>query len=593
MARLLIWTYRALRRLEEFHESEELRRRAGALRLRVRLFTLFPQARIGMCHVLIDANTFLYLGFGASLWGVESRKKEFQVRERKRYKRRSAKLARWRSVFKLAPFLKRGRRDRCFDFFVSTDGVAASLLFRRSKVRPERHRLGPIRADPVVTNNEKARDVLRRARDASEEFGVERTRVIAIDPGRRDLVHAVERVRAPALPRAPPRAGGAGPRAPPRAPGGRAPRPGSALPAHRDPPPRSRRPASRSAPGARSRPAASGSPRPRSAALPAPGSRPPRSRRRFRRPVPPRSRRPAPPRPTATRRRAPRRPRRAPGARRRRPPRRLGRPRGNRGKARGKTSRWRRRKGRRRPKDGLPRRHPPGRSERRKATRRATETHVVHRLTTAHYYRASGLDMHQCQTRRRLEGIAAVLHEYGESQVATAKKDSFLNGRVAAYATHSDALWAALGKRSWAKRRLHLYGAKKRVLDKFVQSLVPTRRDPRQVIVGYGAANYASGGRGERSTPVKRVRRLFSQKLPTIFVDEMNSTKMCADCRAYQCRRYRQGECEGRVVVQAPPTAPSRKPSRRPSRSTARAIVASARKADAESSSATRTRRRT
>ena len=292
MARRLIWTYRALRRLEEFHEFEELRRRAGALRLRVRLFTLFPQARIGMCHVLIDANTFLELGFGASLWGVESRTKEFQVRERKRYKRRSAKLARWRSVFKLAPFLKRGRRDRCFDFFVSTDGVAASLLFRRSKVRPERHRLGPMRADPVVTNNEKTRDVLRRARDASEEFDVERTRVIAIDPGRRDLVHAVERVRAPALPRAPPRAGGAGPRAPPRA-GGAGPAP------HRDPPPRSRRPVP---------------------ALPAPGSAalrarfrrasapvPPRSRRRFRRPVPPRSGRPAPPR--SPRPAPPRRPR--------------------------------------------------------------------------------------------------------------------------------------------------------------------------------------------------------------------------------------------------------------------------------------------
>jgi len=156
----------------------------------------------------------------------------------------------------------------------------------------------------------------------------------------------------------------------------------------------------------------------------------------------------------------------------------------------------------------------------------------VHRLTTAYYYRASGLDMHQRQTRRRLEGIAAVLREYGESQVATAKKDSFLNGRVVAYKTHSDALWAALGKRSWAKRRFHIYGSKKRVLDTFVQSLVPTRRDPRPVIVGYGAANYASGGRGERSTPVQSVRRLFSQKLPTIFVDEMNSTKMCADCRA-------------------------------------------------------------
>ena len=154
----------------------------------------------------------------------------------------------------------------------------------------------------------------------------------------------------------------------------------------------------------------------------------------------------------------------------------------------------------------------------------------MHRLTTAHYYRASGLDEHQRQTRRRLARIAAKLRKYGESQVATAKKDSFLNGRVAAYATYSATLWATLGTRSWAKRRFRLYGAKKRVLDTFVQSFVPTRRDPRPVIVGYGAANYPSGGRGERSTPVKRVRRLFSQKLPTIFVDEMNTTKMCAYC---------------------------------------------------------------
>ena len=151
----------------------------------------------------------------------------------------------------------------------------------------------------------------------------------------------------------------------------------------------------------------------------------------------------------------------------------------------------------------------------------------MHCLTTAHYYRASGLDMHQRQTRRRLEGIAAVLHEYGESQVATAKKDSFLNGRVAAYATNSDALWAALGKRSWAKRRLHLYGAKKRVLDKFVQSLVPTRRDA----PGHrwlGAADPRVGGRGSADTGPKLTA--LSQKLPTIFVDEMNSTKMCVDC---------------------------------------------------------------
>jgi hypothetical protein len=130
MARLLIWSFRALRLLEEFHEREDLRRRAGALRLRVRLFTIFPQARIGKTHICVDASAFYEIGRGAQLWGTGGRKKT-QSEMRQYGRRREAKLARWRSVFDLAPLLKRGRRDRRFQFFVSTDGVAASLLFRR------------------------------------------------------------------------------------------------------------------------------------------------------------------------------------------------------------------------------------------------------------------------------------------------------------------------------------------------------------------------------------------------------------------------------------------------------------------------------
>ena len=189
----------------------------------------------------------------------------------------------------------------------------------------------------------------------------------------------------------------------------------------------------------------------------------------------------------------------------------------------------------------------------------------MHRLTTAHYYRASGLDMHQRETRRRLEGIAAVLHEYGESQVATAKKDSFLNGRVAAYATNSDALWAALGKRSWAKRRLHLYGAKKRVLDKFVQSLVPTRRDPRPVIVGYGAANYASGGRGGAR---HRSRESEPALLPEVAHHLRRRDELDEDVRGLRLTNVEDigkasakdaSWCRRRRPPTAPPTAPSRK----------------------------------
>ena len=49
-------------------------------------------------------------------------------------------------------------------------------------------------------------------------------------------------------------------------------------------------------------------------------------------------------------------------------------------------------------------------------------------------------------------------------------------------------------------------------------------------LIAYGAARFASGGRGERAVPVKGMQRLLRQTYPTVLVDEYNTSKMCPTC---------------------------------------------------------------
>jgi integrase len=78
----------------------------------------------------------------------------------------------------------------------------------------------------------------------------------------------------------------------------------------------------------------------------------------------------------------------------------------------------------------------------------------------------------------------------------------------------------------WARQKFRLYCGKRRALQEFVNNL----RGDEIPLIAYGAATFASGGRGERSVPVKGIQRLVRQTYPTVLVDEYNTTKMCPTC---------------------------------------------------------------
>ena len=99
-------------------------------------------------------------------------------------------------------------------------------------------------------------------------------------------------------------------------------------------------------------------------------------------------------------------------------------------------------------------------------------------------------------------------------------------GHVDAYIEHFEALWTEKLRPRWARQKFRLYCGKRRALQEFVNGL----RGDEIPLIAYGAARFASGGRGERSVPVKGMRRLLRQTYPTVLVDEYNTSKMCPTC---------------------------------------------------------------
>jgi hypothetical protein len=148
-------------------------------------------------------------------------------------------------------------------------------------------------------------------------------------------------------------------------------------------------------------------------------------------------------------------------------------------------------------------------------------------LTRAWYYRRAGMDAARKQSRRWLKhrDVREAFDVLSQYTVKTANFDVY-KGHVDAYVINFDTLWKEKLRPRWARQKFRLYCGKRRALQEFVNSL----RGDAIPLIAYGAATFGSGGRGERSVPVKGIQRLVRQTYPTVLVDEYNTSKMCPTC---------------------------------------------------------------
>jgi hypothetical protein len=150
-------------------------------------------------------------------------------------------------------------------------------------------------------------------------------------------------------------------------------------------------------------------------------------------------------------------------------------------------------------------------------------------LTRAWYYRRAGIDAAKKRSRRWLENenVSVAFKALRDLTVKTTDPDVYKQ-HVDAYVLHYDTLWAEKLRPRWARQKFRLYCGKRRALQEFVNNLRGGGEIP--PLIAYGNAGFASGGRGERSVPVKGIKRLIRQTYPTVLVDEYNTTKMCLTC---------------------------------------------------------------
>jgi hypothetical protein len=91
--------------------------------------------------------------------------------------------------------------------------------------------------------------------------------------------------------------------------------------------------------------------------------------------------------------------------------------------------------------------------------------------------------------------------------------------------THERALWDEYVRPRWARQRLSLYGGKKRVFARFFNK-IKADFPGRNVVIAYGSAKFAPGGKGELSVPTTRAYKECATRVTTVSTDEFRTSKV-------------------------------------------------------------------
>ena len=95
--------------------------------------------------------------------------------------------------------------------------------------------------------------------------------------------------------------------------------------------------------------------------------------------------------------------------------------------------------------------------------------------------------------------------------------------------TYYDELWSEYTRKRWSRQRLNLYSGKQRVFDNFLNGFLDKDdRDQkkRRIVIAYGDAKFASGGKGEISVPTSRLEKECKRRYHVVKIDEFRTTQI-------------------------------------------------------------------
>jgi hypothetical protein len=142
-------------------------------------------------------------------------------------------------------------------------------------------------------------------------------------------------------------------------------------------------------------------------------------------------------------------------------------------------------------------------------------------LTRRQYYNDSGLYKARTRTNKWNNDISIELTMLSQNSGKYVSLEKFM-AYIEVKKTIDDKLWDEYRKRKWREQRFRLYGGKKRTFSRFFNKL----GNPSDIIIAYGSAKFAPGGKGEISVPTSRTFKECSYRFKTFVVDEFRSSKI-------------------------------------------------------------------
>ena len=156
------------------------------------------------------------------------------------------------------------------------------------------------------------------------------------------------------------------------------------------------------------------------------------------------------------------------------------------------------------------------------------------KLTRKFYYHASGINEQQRKTLQWNKSLAGLfeslsIHHFKTADL-TAYGDSIIN-----YRDNFGTIWERMaGSRKWSHAKFRLHRNKTKVIDTFLESLIPRNGLGQEIYdkphMYYGSGQFPSGGRGQKSVPLKYIKKRCQNFFHCWTVNEFRTSQVCHHC---------------------------------------------------------------
>lgn len=144
-----------------------------------------------------------------------------------------------------------------------------------------------------------------------------------------------------------------------------------------------------------------------------------------------------------------------------------------------------------------------------------------YKLTRNQYYSESGMIKARKNTQKWNLRVRKDLEKMSQHSPKSTNLFKFLQ-YISIMTKVQGRLWKEYLKKRWRRQRFRLYGGKKRVFAKFLNILGPSH----DVVLAFGSAKFAPGGKGEVSVPTTRAFKECSSRFDIEVVDEFRTSKI-------------------------------------------------------------------